>query len=137
MLRDECPEGNELLTDFEFTDEEIAYAIRNPIEQFNVTYVPITSYTTLTFPAEYRYYWKHCVLGHLLRQAVISYSRNDLQYNAGGVDVADKRKFQQYAAFADGYLKEWQAFMRQTKCRLNMESCIGSLGSAYRQPRRW
>lgn len=130
-LRDVCPEANEVLQDFEYTDDEIALAIRDPVDEFNATRPPRTSYTTSTFPWQWRYQWARASLAVLMKMASRKYLRDHLPYDAGGVAVDSKNKFKEYNAFADELHGEWLNFIYEQKARMNAQRGYGRLRSGY------
>ncbi len=131
LMRDECPEAEGLVGDYEFKDHEIAYYISRPVEQFNITRPPITRYTVATFPREYRFYWTKAVMGLLLRAAAQARARDSLTYDAGGISVSDKGNFDVYLKYANQLISEWEAFILERKAQLNVNRGWGSVRSDY------
>lgn len=125
-LRDTCAERNVLLGAVEFSDQEILAAIRLPISEFNATGMPITSYTVKSFPYAYRYFWLMAVCGQLLRLATVSYYRNDLDYNAGGVTFSQNAQ-KRYLEIATQMLNEWKAWVRERKAAINLSQGFGMI----------
>lgn len=123
-LRDICPASNFLLDDVEFSNREIAWAIRRPIDLWNDTPPPLGRYTPTTFP--FRYYWTVGAVAELLQMASLHYGRNNLTYNAAGLAVNDKDKgasYLQTSAVLKGEYKQW---MMHQKKSLNLENAYGS-----------
>lgn len=133
FLRDACPEGNDLLQDFEFNDTEIIYALNEAVGYFNVKYVPRTRYGVPDFPHEYRYFWVRAAASSLLRTAARKYARDHLPYTGGGQTVDPKNKFGVYTGLADQLWKEWDTFVAEEKGRLQMRRGWSSFGSTLRQ----
>lgn len=129
-LRDQCPGQNELLDRLQFTDEQMAYAIRKPVDEFNATGQPETSFTVVNFPGMYRAYWSIGACGYLLRIAAIANDRDGLNYTAGGVAI-DDRMSRFVAELSGRLLDEWRSWMRSKKVELNVSQGWGSLGSDY------
>lgn len=128
--RDWAPEVNDLLDEVEYKDSEIAAAIRRGIDIWNGT-PPLMSrhnYTTVTFPWKFRSQWIECVIGLLKVMAADWYERNHLPYQAGGVSIDDRNKFQSYRQ--DGYqrLQNYQAWMKDVKVQLNMAGGFSRTG---------
>lgn len=127
MARDAEPEANNLLLDYEWSDTEIAFAIMRPIEEWNESLPPVTTYTGATFP--YREHWRKATLGYLMRTAARKYLRDDLQYSAGGLTINDKRKWDAYGKLGQDLVDEWRTWMKQEKVRINSLACYGYVGS--------
>lgn len=129
MLRD-FGGDNELLGNVDFDAAEIALAAHLPIQQWNEMLPPLNvRYSTKTFP--YRYHWLQAICATLFSIAAEHYRRNDLQYSAGGTQIADKRKANEYEAKAAQLKQEWTAWAREKKIQLNIESGWGYVGSPY------
>ena len=131
LMRDDCPDAEGLLGDYEFNDNEIALCITRPVDQFNITRPPLTSFTVATFPRQYRFYWTKATMGMLIRMAAAHKMRNSLQYDAGGISVNDKAMFAPYFQYADKLLAEWEAFILETKARMNYGRVYGVVPSDY------
>ena len=129
IIRDDCPENNTLLDDFEFSDLEIVHALRRPIDLWNETPPDIQRYTPQSFP--YREHWMICTVGFLLRMAAHLYRRNNFTYNAGGQSVNDKDKAPEYEMIANARISEYKEWMKNKKIELNLNLGYGSFGSAY------
>ncbi len=121
-MRDLSQEDNFLLDDVEFTDTEIAWSMRRPVDQWNETPPQLrgaSSYSPSNFP--YRYQWINAIKGELMLIAAQSYRRNHLQYNAAGLSVDDKNKFNQYEQIGNNLKAEWTDWMRKMKRSLNFQ----------------
>ena len=129
-LRDQCAGQNELLDRLKFTDEQVAWAIRMPVDEFNATGQPQTWYTAANFPGEWRAPWATGAVGYLLRVASIGDDRDGLSYQAGGVSIDDKN-VSYVAKLSAALLEEWRNWMRMKKVEINVNSGWGSLGSDY------
>jgi hypothetical protein len=125
-IRDKCPEENFLLDCVEFTDTEIAWAIRRPLDLWNDTPPDLRRfrYTPATFP--FRYYWIQGAAGELFQMATYHYERNNLRYAAGNLSVDDKSQRTAYQEFADRLREECYRWMLQKKKELNMSQCYGT-----------
>ena len=129
-LRDNSPADNTLLDDFEFDAAEIAQAVVRPLQYWNEIPPPLRpAQTTKTFP--FREMWMLGIQANLLSIAANNYRRNDLQYTAGGVAVADKAKEQVYAAAGGRLMQEFQGMLRAKKIEINVAMFSGSIGSSY------
>jgi hypothetical protein len=129
-LRDQCAGQNELLDRLEFTDEQVAWAIRKPVDEFNATNQPRTTYTVSTFPGAWRAMWAMGSVGYLLRVASIGRDRDGLQYSAGGVTIDDKN-FAYVSRLSQQLLDDWRRWVVMKKVEINVDGAWGSLGSDY------
>lgn len=125
--RDWAPEVNDLLDEVEFKDAEIAAAIRRAVDLWNGTTPMLRAhtYTTVTFPWKFRSQWIDATIGFLKIMASDWYERNHLPYQAGGVSIDDRNKFQGYRQ--DGYarIQKYEAWMKDAKVQLNMQGGWG------------
>lgn len=129
-MRDNAPEDNVLLDDLEFDAAEIAQAVSRPIQFWNETPPPLRPVqSTKTFP--FREMWMVGIQAYLMEVAAHHYRRNDLEYSAGGVSVADKRKEQVYMQTAAHLKKQFQDMCRLKKVEINTSLFAGSIGSSY------
>lgn len=123
-LRDNDPEANVLLDDYEFTTEEIRTAATLAVDYWNETLPNVKSYELYDFP--YRHALLQGTSAKLLQMAAHRYRRNDLQYQTGGGSVADQNKYQQYDAAGDRIWQEFVQWVAAKKRSLNI-----SLGWGY------
>jgi len=128
-MRDNAAADNLLLDRIDFDYSELNLAIQRPIQFWNEIPPPIKRYTTSTFP--FRWAWLEGVSANLALMAEEHYRRNDLQYSAAGLSIADKTKFQLYAEYGARRWAAYQQWVRQKKASINLESCFGSVGSLY------
>ena len=129
-LRDSSRADNTLLDDVEFDAAEMAQAVVRPLQYWNEIPPPLRpAQTTKTFP--FRGMWLLGIQAYLMDIAANNYRRNDLQYNAGGVAVADKAKEQAYAAAGGRLMQEFQNQVRAKKIEVNVALFSGSIGSPY------
>ena len=122
-LRDFAGE-NTLLDAVEFSLEDILYAIRRPIRDWNETPPPIEEYSPCDFP--WHEHWLQGTIAYLLDAAVHHYTRNKLA--GGGLMAADKARDQEYAALAARYMAAWKAWMMGMKASRNAAKFFGSWG---------
>lgn len=120
QMRDSSPNDNYLLDGVQFTDEEIALAAIRPIQYFNEVSPPLmVRFTTNNFP--WRYHWIEGMIAQLYMIAAEHYRKNNLNYSAGGLSVADMDKERNYTA---AYQEKWgmyMQFVRNKKGEINME----------------
>jgi len=114
-----------LLDTFEFTDTEIAFAIRRVVDHWNQTPPPVSVYSYDNFP--FRYWWIQGTMIELLRLAAKRYARNRLQYSAGGVNIDDQNKAADYLSIADGMKKEYDDWFTKAKVGQNMARAWSSM----------
>lgn len=129
-LRSSSPADSPLLGEREWDVSEICYAIQRPVMYWNESPPPIGIYfNTSNFP--YKYYWMEGITGELMILAANFYRREHLPYNAAGISVDDRNKFQQYEA--EGYRKRmiFEKFVYQKKVSLNAECGYATFSSDY------
>ena len=121
---------NVLLDGSEFFDDQLAFAVGRPIEQWNSDPPPLRPLQdTRTFP--FREQWLRAICGHLLVAAANNYRRNHLPYQAGGMSIDDKNKEGPYLQTGLKLLEDWTAWVRAAKYRINTASFDGQIGSTY------
>lgn len=124
-LRDNDPAANLLIDDFEYSPEELEAAATYAVDYWNELPPAIGAYDFDKFP------WRFALLkgasAQLLLMAANRFRRNDLQYSAGGTNVADQAKHESYERFGlrlwDDY-KQWVAMMKRA---MNMERGWGTI----------
>jgi hypothetical protein len=128
-LRDVDPESNFLLDELDFKTNEIALMIRRAVDYWNETPPPVAYYKATNFP--YRYHLSLGVIGLLHQMASAHKMRNNLDYSAGGVTVADTLKWQQYENIGTRHWDEYRKWVRQIKYQKNIEGGFMQLTSGY------
>lgn len=124
-IRDKCREDNFLLDRVQFTDTEIAWALRRPIDYWNEALPPLsTVYNTTNFP--FIYNWLTGVIGELLLQAAQNTERNRLRYSAAGLNIDDKDQAAFYMTSSDKYRAEYKEWVRDKKRSINVGNAFGS-----------
>lgn len=116
-LRDNDPEANLLLDDFEFTPEEIRTAMNITVDRWNDTPPDIYRMDYDEFP--YRSILLMGVASNLLSMAAHRYRRNSLAINAGGTSVNDQDKAREYDQAAARLRDEYLHAIRTKKRELN------------------
>lgn len=114
---------NNLLTDVEFSDVELATAIRRVVDLWNETPPNVCYFTTNDFP--YRYWWMIGATSIILRAGAARYRRNRLAYAAGGLSIDDQSKAEEYEEAAAMRMAEFKEWMMNEKVRINMGFCWG------------
>lgn len=124
-LRDNDPDANTLLDDFEFDPEEIRTAMTLTVDYWNETPPFIGAYDYDKFP------WRFALLrgtaANLLFMAAHRYRRNHLPYNAGGVAVDDQNKYQQYDAAGARLWEEYKQWVATMKRSINVDLGWGTI----------
>lgn len=106
FLRDNDPEANTLLDDFEFSHEEIRTAATLAVDYWNETPPPAdVPWEVTNFPS--RYHLLLGTVGNLMFMAANRYRRNELQYQVPGGGISDQAKSQAYDAAG---MRLWQQF---------------------------
>ena len=124
-LRDNDPEANLLISDFEFSPEEIRTAYTLTVDYWNDQPPYIRTYDYDKFP------WRSQLLegtaGNLLFIAANRYRRNALQYSAGGLTVQDQEKYQQYDAAGARLFEAYKEWVLRNKRSLNAEQGFAAI----------
>lgn len=118
-LRDNDPEANKLLDDYEFSSEEIRTAMTLAIDYWNEMPPHIINFDINTFP--FRHAFLKGTVANLLFIAANRFRRNALQYQTAGGAVFDQEKYQQYDAAGQRLWDEFRLFVDKTKRALNAE----------------
>jgi hypothetical protein len=128
-LRDNHAVDNTLLDRVAYSDAEINAAIERPVMFWNEEPPPIQVYNTATFP--FRWAWMEGICANLFMMAEEWYRRNDFQYSAAGVSVADMNKFQLYAEAGSRRWQAYQTWVKRKKISMNLEGGYSEIGSTY------
>lgn len=123
-LRDNCPEANYLIDDYDFTDKEIFLAMRRTVDYWNESTPDLIRYSYSNFP--YRFHWTSGTIGLLLKQAATHKLRNHLNYDAGGISVNEEARWKDYFTLGDKYWNEYIHWVANKKFEINVESCYFS-----------
>lgn len=125
-------QGNLILDDVQFTRDELTFATRMAVSNFNAI-TPISNYLAngSNFPNEY------LLLLGTARFLMISESFHQLrnQANAQDGDIAPSSiydKAQAYLGLAQALKGEWDELTRMMKNQFNMEGAYSYLGSGYK-----
>lgn len=129
-LRDNNPEANLLLKDFEYSPEEMRTAMTLAVDKWNDTPPYIANLTLKTFP------WRSALLqgtcANLMFIAANRYRRNDLQYNAAGGAVNDQAKWESYDAAGDYMWKQFVQWVADNKRAINIEQGWSMIDGGFR-----
>ena len=124
-LRDNDPEANLLLDDFEYTPEEIRTAMTLAVDYWNEQPPFLQTYDYDKFP--YRHALLRATAANLLFMGAHRFRRNALQYSSGGMTIADQEKYQQYDAAGARLWEEYKQWVRMVKRSLNVETGWGMI----------
>jgi len=130
-MRDRCAEDNFLLDSMEFSDSEIAFCIRRPVDWWNETAqrLRIATYTYTTFP--YRYHWLDATVGELLKIGSYNLNRNRITLNAGGINTDDKERGKLYLELSDKLIKEYHSWGTAQMKGLNLQGWGGFVRNGW------
>lgn len=117
-LRDNCPESNTLINDYEFSKEEIVSAMTYCQDYWNELppYVGNFDYTVIPF----RFHLLQGTCAQLLYMAGHQFRRNALNYSAGGLTVQDQEKAEVYDTAATRLWEQYKAWVQQNKHAINV-----------------
>ena len=130
-MRDSDAASNFLLDELDFKTNEIALMVRRAVDYWNETLPPVSIHTASNFP--YRYHLSLGVVGLLHQMASIHKMRNNLDYNAGGITVADTIKWQQYDNIGNRLWDEYRTWVRNKKIQINIDGGFAQLNSGYQR----
>lgn len=106
----------------------IELAIKLTISDFNST-PPVTDFYREDFPNDSILLYG--VLHHLCNSEAERQLRNQINFNAQGVQAGIDDKFQQYLTFAQYYKQLFDSKVKEYKMYLNTEQAWGDLSSPY------
>ena len=124
VLRDNDPQQNILLDDYEFKSEEIRNAATLAVDYWNEQPPDIHRYDVYTFP--WRYHLIQATCANLLTSAAHMYRRNELNYNIPGGGITDQNKSAVYDAAARTMWAEYRDWVARKKLELNTSRGWGS-----------
>jgi hypothetical protein len=129
-LRDVDPAGNLWMASFEWDAAEISACLTRPVREWNEMLPELPQqYNTSNFP--WRHNWLLGTSGYMMRLAADWYRRVHLPYQAGGVTVDDKNKFQIYDARGQELVAQWQDWAKNKKQAINMSEGFATFPSEY------
>lgn len=118
-LRDQYPQYNTLLDDFEFGKEEIRTAMTLAVDAWNEQPPPVDSHTLYNFP--YRHALLKGTTANLMFIAANLYRRNKLQYNISGGAIADQAKDVDYDNAGNRLWQEYISWVVRKKRSINVQ----------------
>jgi hypothetical protein len=130
FIRDNAPEENLLLDNFEFDLAEMCHATESAVRYWNEVNPDIgVYYNTVTYCARYK--WLQAIAGHMMLVAAYRFRRNHLPYQAGGLSIDDQNKFQQYDQIGQMLIQDYREWVKTKKVAINCYAAMTSQGSAY------
>ncbi len=118
----------------ESPEELIQLAMRLAVNDFNVV-PPISSYSTEDFPSDTVLLYG--VLHHLANAEAEKQLRNQVTYNAQGMNAGIDDKFIQYNQLAQYYKSLFESKINQFKTQSNLEQAWGGSFSPYAGINEW
>ncbi len=120
-MRDNDPNANLLLEDYEFTPEEIRTCMTLAVDKWNETppLLSTHSYDVDTFPFRGELLRGTCA--NLLFAAAMRFRRNELKANIPGGVVNDQGKYQEYDSAGSRMWEEFVKWIVYKKRSINME----------------
>lgn len=127
------PKANKLLGDYEYSVSEIASAVSRAVSRWNNTPPPLAGVyaTTATWWIGSKANLLDGILAELYEMAGAYFRRGHLPYSAGGLQVDDMAKFNEYLQAASYHRKRFDEWTVMVRTRTNMEQAFGSAISGY------
>lgn len=129
LIMDSSSNENLLIDEVEFTDDQILFAMVEPVRTWNETPPPIRTFTTRNFP--FRGMWAKGVAAQLHRMVANHYRRNMMTHTAAGVALNDKDKEREYLAESQRLWQEYMDWLYAKKVSINIRSFSGNSRSDY------
>lgn len=129
-LMDTSPECNVLLDDLEYSDMMILNAVERAIDEWEETPPRLAQrFDATNFP--FREHLIKGAVGYLMQSVAYKYTRNRMQYSAGGLTMDTQDKGPQYIMLANAARQEWKNFIAAMKTSMNMEECFGVISMPW------
>lgn len=119
---------------YQSSDELVELAMRLAVNDFNVV-PPISQYSVNTFPSDT--VLMYGVLHHLANAEAERQLRNNVTYNAQGLNAGIDDKFPQYNQLAQYYKQLFEAKIKELKVQQNVEEAWGGSFSPYAGLNEW
>lgn len=120
--------------EFESAEDLVELAMRLAVNDFNVV-PPISSYAVDDFPSDTVLLYG--VLHHLANAEAERQLRNQVNYNAQGLNAGIDDKFPQYNQLAQYYKGLFESKINQFKTQSNLEKAWGGSFSPYAGINEW
>lgn len=115
----------------ESTDEELAMALYDTLDEINYEFMPETSYIKLSEYKSWPSLRDGAILNILSMKGILS-ARNTLTYNdAGGIQVSDEDVYGRYMAYFNLIQAKFRQSVSNIKRNQNIENCYGGVSSEY------
>lgn len=124
---DRCPQDNQMLSEVEFTDGEIATAICRAIDWWNDSAPDGAPYTFSTAAFPWGEHWIGGALGYLYSAKAMQLQRNRLPITGGGINTDDKAKADAYLKFGQMMMTEWRTWAASKMYQMNLSQWSGSV----------
>lgn len=129
-IRDNAPEENLLLDDFEFDLAEMCVAAEGGVRYWNEAQPPVgVSFNTRNYAVRDK--WLNYITGRMMQIAAYRFRRNHLPYQAGGLSIDDQNKFQQYDQIGMALIQDYREWVKNKKVEINCYAAMTSTGSPY------
>ncbi len=119
---------------FQSSDELIQLAMKLAVNDFNIV-PPTSQYSISDFPSDT--VMLYGVLHHLANGEAERQLRNNVNYNAQGLNAGIDDKFAQYNQLAAYYKNLFEAKIKELKIQQNMEKAWGGEFSPYAGLNEW
>lgn len=125
FLMDRSAADNDLLLDVQFTDEEINRAIERCVMHYNEVPPQCDPVHVSNVPRTYMFITG--VAYHLSLSLMLKLMRNDVDYNAGGVQVEiDKRRIEHLKEIVPALKGDFMDLAQSRKRSINIEGAYGA-----------
>ena len=114
--------------EYQSSDELVELALRLAINDFNVV-PPVSTYSEKDFPSDT--VLMYGVMHHLANSEAERQLRNNVTYNAQGLNAGIDDKFMQYNQLAQYYKQLFEQKIRELKTQSNIEAAWGGMWSPY------
>jgi len=123
FLRDNDPDANLLIKDFEFSPEEIRTAQTLAVDLWNETPPQIAIFNVEDFP--FRYHLILQTVANLLTMAGMRFRRNNMDLSITGGVANDQNKADPYDQAAERLSAKFHDWMIRKKAEINMNQAWG------------
>ena len=120
--------------EYQSSDELITLAMKLAVNDFNVV-PPISQYSTSDFPSDT--VLMYGILHHLANGEAERQLRNNVTYNAQGLNAGIDDKFPQYNQLSQYYKQLFEQKIKELKTQQNLEKAWGGSFSPYAGLNEW
>jgi hypothetical protein len=124
---DDFVSKNDLLSQVEYSADDLAFALTEPIRQFRETPPNLKKFAMIETVATFPYYhnWLRAACAELLGISVKHYMRNKLLSSHGGITGDEKNRDRDYFQQEFSLKEEYRIFCAQKKLQLNLSQSQG------------